>query len=146
MEYKTLRYPGHAHIMEAIRDLGLLDTAPLDVKGVQVSPRDVAVAAMGPHLRKPAGRDLVALRVLVDGTKAGKPVTHAFQLVDRFDEHRGISAMERTTGYSLSITGQLQAEGAISAFGVHTPDECVPGERYIAELAKRGVVIRDTLS
>ena len=146
MEYKTLRYPGHAHIMEAIRDLGLLDLEPLDVKGVKVAPRDVAVAAMGPHLQKPAGRDLVALRVIVDGTKAGKPVTHTFQLVDRHDEARGISAMERTTGYSLSITGQLQAEGAIVPPGVHTPDECVPGDRYIAELAKRGIVIHDTTS
>jgi lysine 6-dehydrogenase len=146
MEYKTLRYPGHAHIMEAIRDLGLLDLEPLDVKGVKVSPRDVAVAVMGPHLRKPAGRDLVALRVIVEGTKEGKPVRHTFELVDRHDESRGISAMERTTGFSLSITGQLQAEGAIKPAGVHTPDECVPGERYIAELSKRGIVIHDTVS
>jgi lysine 6-dehydrogenase len=146
MEYKTLRYPGHAHIMEAIRDLGLLDLQPIDVKGAKVVPRDVAVAAMGPHLRKPAGRDLVALRVLVEGTKNGKPVTHTFELVDRHDESRGISSMERTTGYSLSITGQMQVEGAIKATGVHTPDECVPGERYMAELAKRGIVIHDTLS
>ncbi len=146
MEYKTLRYPGHAHIMEAIRDLGLLDLEPLDVKGVKVSPRDVAVAVMGPHLRKPAGRDLVALRVIVEGTKEGKPVRHTFELIDRHDEKRGISAMERTTGFSLSITGQLQAEGAIKPAGVHTPDECVPGERYIAELAKRGIVIHDTVS
>jgi lysine 6-dehydrogenase len=144
MEYKTLRYPGHAHIMEAIRELGLLDLDPLDVKGVKVSPRDVAVAAMAPHLQKPAGRDLVALRVLVEGTKNGKPVTHTFELVDRHDESRGISAMERTTGYSLSITGQLQAQGAITSTGVHTPDECVPGDRYISELAKRGIVIHDT--
>jgi lysine 6-dehydrogenase len=144
MEYKTLRYPGHAQIMEAIRDLGLIDSALLDVKGSMVSPRDVAVAAMTPHLKKPAGRDLVALRVTVDGTKAGKAVTHTFELIDRFDEARGISAMERTTGYSLSITGQLQAEGAIKPCGVRTPDECVPGDRYIAELAKRGIVIHDT--
>lgn len=31
MEYKTLRYPGHAHIMRAIRDLGLLDLDPVQV-------------------------------------------------------------------------------------------------------------------
>ncbi|MFI5232708.1 MAG: saccharopine dehydrogenase family protein [Gemmatimonadales bacterium] len=146
MEYKTLRYPGHAHIMEAIRDLGLLDLAPIDVKGAKVSPRDVAVAAMGPHLRKPQGRDLVAMRVIVEGTKNGKPVTSTFELVDRHDEAHGITAMERTTGFSLSITGLLQAEGAIAPAGVHTPDECVPGERYVAELAKRGIVIRDTIS
>jgi lysine 6-dehydrogenase len=146
MEYKTLRYPGHAHIMEAIRDLGLLDLEAIDVKGTKVSPRDVAVAAMGPRLRKPEGRDLVAMRVTVEGTKNGKPVTSTFQMVDRHDEAHGITAMERTTGYSLSITGQLQAEGAIAPAGVHTPDECVPGERYMAELAKRGIVIHDTVS
>ncbi len=146
MEYKTLRYPGHAHIMEAIRDLGLLDLEPIDVKGVKVSPRDVAIAAMGPHLKKPAGRDLVAMRVTVEGTKSGTPVTHTFELIDHHDEAHGISAMERTTGFSLAITGQLQAEGAIKPGGVHTPDECVPGERYIAELAKRGIVIHDTTS
>jgi lysine 6-dehydrogenase len=145
MEYKTLRYPGHAHIMEAIRDLGLLGMEPIDVKGQQVVPRDVAVAAMMPHLRKPQGKDLVALRVFVEGTKAGKPITHTWELVDRFDEARGISAMERTTGYSLAITGQLQAEGAVEA-GVHTPDECIPGERYIKELAKRGIAIREHVS
>ena len=33
MEYKTLRYPGHAHIMEAIRELGLLELAPLVGEG-----------------------------------------------------------------------------------------------------------------
>ena len=27
--------------------------------------------------------------------------------------------------------------------GVHTPDECMPGARYIAELEKRGVHIRE---
>jgi lysine 6-dehydrogenase len=143
MEYKTLRYPGHAHIMEAIRDLGLLDLEKIDVKGQQVSPRDVAVAAMGPHLKKPRGKDLVALRVIVEGERAGAAVTHEWELVDRFDETHDITAMERCTGYSLSITGQLQAEGAAGAPGVHTPDEAMPGERYIAELAKRGVVITE---
>jgi len=142
MEYKTLRYPGHAAIMEAIRELGLLELEPIDVKGVKVIPRDVAVAAMGPRLTKPEGRDLVALRVSVKGMKDGKPKTAAWELVDRYDEARGISAMMRTTGYSLSITGQMQARGEITPAGVHTPDECVPAERYIAELAKRGVEIR----
>lgn len=43
MEYKTLRYPGHAHIMEAVRELGLLGLEPVDVKGVKVVPRDLFV-------------------------------------------------------------------------------------------------------
>lgn len=146
MEYKTLRYPGHAHIMEAIRELGFLDLEPLEVKGQRVVPRDFAVAAMAPHLLKPKAKDLVALRVIVEGTKGGKPVTHTWELVDLYDEKKGVSAMERTTGYSLSITALLQVDGAVKPAGVHTPDECIPGERYIAELAKRGIAIREVVS
>src|SRR5688500_6138891 len=143
MEYKTLRYPGHAQIMEAIRELGLLELEPVDVKGHKVAPRDVAVAAMGPRLTTPKGKDLVALRVTVSGTKGGKAKTISYELVDRYDEAKGISAMMRTTGYSLAITGLLQARGEIES-GVHTPDECMPADTYIAELAKRGVRIART--
>jgi len=146
MEYKTLRYPGHAKIMEAIRELGLLELEPVQVKGTTIVPREVAIAQMQPRLTKQNSPDLVALRVVVTGTKGGKPITHSFELVDRYDAAHGISAMMRTTGYSLSITGQLQAEGAVSPAGVHTPDECMPGERYIAELAKRGIAIAQTVS
>ena len=142
MEYKTLRYPGHARIMEAIRELGLLDLEPIDVKGVRVVPRDVAIAAMTPRLTKRDGKDLVALRVTVSGRKSTEPKAVTYELVDRYDEERGISAMMRTTGYSLSITGQMQARGEVKPAGVHTPDECIPGEKYISELKKRGVDIR----
>jgi lysine 6-dehydrogenase len=144
MEYKTLRYPGHAHIMEAIRELGLLELEPVEVKGLNVVPRDVAVATMGPRLRKPDSPDLVALRVVVEGTKGGKPARHTFELVDRADQAKGISAMMRTTGYTLSITAQMQVRGEARPAGVHTPDECIPGEAYVAELAKRGIEIRQT--
>ena len=144
MEYKTLRYPGHAKIMEAIRELGLLELEPIDVKGLKVVPRDVAVAAMGPRLTKPKGKDLVALRVTVKGRKGGAEKTMSYELVDRYDDEHGISAMMRTTGYSLSITGQMQARRELSHPGVCTPDECIPAERYIAELGKRGVNIAIT--
>src|SRR5689334_24246769 len=55
MEYKTLRYPGHAETMQTIRELGLLDTEPVEVKGVMVSPHDLFVSVVGPKLTKPKG-------------------------------------------------------------------------------------------
>jgi lysine 6-dehydrogenase len=145
MEYKTLRYPGHAPIMEAIRELGLLGLDPVEVKGVQVVPRDVVVAVMTPKLHKPDAPDIVALRVVVSGKSGGKPQTITWELVDRYDDANGISAMMRTTGYSLSITGQMQARREIEP-GVRTPDEGMPPERYIAELKARGIEIRETIS
>src|SRR5215211_6162262 len=143
MEYKTLRYPGHARLMEDIRSLGLLDLEPVDVKGTKVVPRDVFIAVVGSRLRKPKGRDLVALRVVVTGKKGGSEATRAFELVDRYDEAHDLSAMMRTTGYSLSITGLMQVRGQVKPAGVHTPDECVPAEAYIGELRKRGIDIKE---
>jgi lysine 6-dehydrogenase len=143
MEYKTLRYPGHVAIMRPIRELGLLDNTPVEVKGKSVVPRDVFIAAVHPKLHKPQGRDLVALQVMVSGRKAGKPAQVAFRLIDRYDAAHGISAMMRTTGYSLSITGQMQADGRVTAKGVHTPDEAIPFQAYVAELGRRGVRIEE---
>jgi lysine 6-dehydrogenase len=145
MEYKTLRYPGHAAIMAAIRELGLLDLEPVDVKGMRVVPRDLFIAAVGPRLTRESP-DLVALRVEVRGSAGGTPRRLVWELVDRADEKHGISAMMRATGYSLSITGQMQVRGEVRPPGVHTPDECVPPPRYIEELERRGVRIRQVVA
>ena len=143
MEYKTLRYPGHAAIMRPIRELGLLDMKPVEVKGQTVVPRDVFIAAVSPRLHKPQGRDLVALQVLVVGLKDGIPREVGFRLIDYFDAEHGISAMMRTTGYSLSITGQMQADGRVTRKGVRTPDEAMPFPAYVQELGKRNIRVEE---
>src|SRR5215210_3416126 len=143
MEYKTLRYPGHVAIMRPIRELGLLANQPIEVKGIKVTPRDLFIAAVHPKLFKPEGRDLVALQVQVTGQKQGKPCRMTFRLIDYYDPQHGISAMMRTTGYSLSITGQMQVDGRVKAKGVHTPDEAMPFDAYVSELAKRGIRIEE---
>lgn len=145
MEYKTLRYPGHVAIMRPIRQLGLLSNEPVMVKGQQVVPRDLFIAAATPTLRKPDGHDLVALRVVVSGTKDGEPLTTTFDLLDWYDREHRISAMMRTTGFSLSLTAQLQAADRTPK-GVLTPDEAMPFREYVDGLARHGVMIREVVS
>jgi len=139
MEYKTLRYPGHVAIMRPIRELGLLALEPVKVKGTEIVPRDAFIATVSPLLSKAGSRDLVALRVEVVG-KSGRRA--AWQLLDYFDAATGISAMMRTTGYSLAITGVMQVDGRVTSAGVYTPDEAVPFRAYVDELKRRGVEIR----
>jgi lysine 6-dehydrogenase len=140
MEYKTLRYPGHAAVMQAIRELGLLSTKPVALPSKKkIVPRAAFIAVVSPKLTKPEARDVVALRVEVrspDGRRA------AWELVDHYDVKLGISAMMRATGYSLSITGLMQVAGQIPVHGVHTPDEAVPFRAYVDALKQRGVEIR----
>jgi lysine 6-dehydrogenase len=143
MEYKTLRYPGHVAIMRPIRELGLISNTPITVKGKEIVPRDVFIAAVEPQLRKPDSPDLVALRVLVSGEKDGREKSIRFELLDFSDEKEGISAMMRTTGFSLALTAMMQANGTISQKGVHTPDEVIPFSEYVAGLGRFGVEIRE---
>ena len=49
----------------------------------------------------------------------------------------------RTTGYSLALTALMQADGRITARGVHTPDEAVPFREYVEGLRKFGVEIQE---
>jgi lysine 6-dehydrogenase len=143
MEYKTLRYPGHAALMKAIRELGLLELEPVEVDGVPVVPRHAFIEIASPKLRRPGAEDLVAMRVEVEGASDGSARTIRFDLVDHYDAEHGITAMMRTTGYSLALTGVMQAEGRIAA-GVHTPDEAVPATDYLDGMAARGVRILRT--
>lgn len=143
MEYKTLRYPGHAHIVAAMRDLGFFGLEPVQVKGHRVVPRDVSVSLLSEHLMKPESPDLVALRVIVEGERHGARKVVGWELVDFYDAEHGVSAMMRTTGYSLAITGWMQAKGLVASPGVLTPDEAVPAEAYVEELRKRGITLEE---
>jgi len=145
MTYKTLRYPGHAALMKAIRDLGLLDLEPIEVGDVTVSPRDVFIAAVSPKLANPEGDDLVAMRVVVKGSRDGAPKTITYEMIDYYDAETGVTAMMRTTGYSLAATARLQASGAIEP-GVRTPSECIPADAYVQALADCGIRIERTES
>jgi len=142
MNYKTLRYPGHAVILKAIRDLGLVSEEPVDIDGCTIVPKKAFIQMVTPILLNPAGDDLVALRVEARGTRGGAPATVRFDLLDKYDAENGITAMMRTTGYSLAITALMQADGRISEPGVHTPDEAVPAGAYLAELAASGVQVQ----
>ncbi len=145
MEYKTLRYPGHANAMAVIRALGLLSLEPVEVRGAPVVPRELFIAAATPALRRDPRQspDLVALRVDVHGEREGRDARLRYDLVDRFDAGTGITAMMRTTGFSLAITALLQGQRDIQP-GAWTPDEVVPAGKYIDALAERGVRIEMT--
>ena len=144
MSYKTLRYPGHAQIMRAIRELGLFAREPLRVDGCEVSPRQFFIEVASPHLQGERTADFAALRVEATGELDGRPRTVRWDVLDRYDEEHGITAMMRTTGYSLAITALMQMDGRIRDLGVHTPDEAVPVGPYVTELAARGVEINRT--
>jgi lysine 6-dehydrogenase len=144
---KTLRYPGHAAKIRALKDLGFFGEEKVAVGNARVSPRRLAVKLLTDRLARPDICDIVAMRVEVSGVKDGKLSSHVYHLLDRCDAKRGITAMARTTAYPASIVAQLLAEKAIRMTGVIPPEKLGMDDeiftRFCNELRARGITIRE---
>ena len=138
LDYKTIRYPGHARIVKALIDLGFLSEEPLDLGGVKVAPRPFTEAIFTRSLSH-GDDDVVLVRVTAEG--GGK--TAGYQLVDRKDHATGHSAMARTTGYPTAVIAWLMATGKIEKRGVLPGERCVPVDLLVEELRRRGVAIEE---
>lgn len=146
LNYKTIRYPGHAERFKLLMDLGLTSSEEVDLGGVKVAPRRLLSHCLLANLPQD-GPDLVLVRVMVEGVKDGQKQRHSYEIIDRYDEVNGLSAMMRTTAFPASIIAQMMARGEVSARGAVPQELAVPSAAFIAELEKRNIPIkRDSCS
>lgn len=138
LQNKTLRHRGHFAQLRAFYDLGLWDLEPIPVGNLEVVPRDVFHSLFGPKVTFPEDRDMVLVRVLAAGKKDGHDAEALVEVVDRFDEQRGFTAMERCTGFSAAIVAEMMVrrKTPLGAGGVETQ---VPARPFVEELRRRGI-------
>jgi len=141
LENRTLRYPGHVAMLKAFCDLGLFDLEPVDVGGAKVAPRDVLHALLGPQITEGDVRDICIMRVRGRGKKGGGEASATVELVDRYDESTGFSAMQRLTGWHASIIAILAVRGEVGK-GVVPVEAAVSGGRIVEEARLRGFDIK----
>ena len=145
-EARVLRYPGHVAQMNALRDLGLFGTEPVDVGGAMVVPRDLLLALWGPQIATGEdARDIVIARVEVFGHHEGGLARAVVELRDEPDEESGFTAMERTTGFHAAIVARMMAAGMIGP-GVHPPELAVAPQVMVDELRARGFRITESVT
>lgn len=146
LEYKTLRYKGHAEKVQLLVDLGFTDRyKTVTVEGREVKVRDVLREVLTPITELGNKEDAVVLRITVAGTKDGEAMTIAYNMVVKKDPQSGVTAMARATAYTVSVVAQMIGNGAIDKRGSYPPELIVPGDDYIREMAKRGVDIIETI-
>lgn len=146
LENKTLRYPGHCARFVAYRDLGLLEQSPIEVAGSDVVPREVFHALLEPRIGAGGAtvRDICVMRVVASGELRGAEARATIDLVDRYDEATGFTAMQRLTGWHAAICLELAVRGRLE-HGV-VPVERVPGALVVAEGRARGWEIREAIT
>lgn len=145
LEYKTVRYKGHAEKFRLLVDLGFTDREKtVTVNGVEIRLRDVLRQVLAPITALGEKQDAVLLRVRVSGTKDGEALTYEYNMIT-LREDAGVTAMARATAYTISVVAQLIGNGTISKRGSYPPELIVPGDVYIKEMAKRGVMIEEAV-
>ncbi|MFH1634931.1 MAG: saccharopine dehydrogenase C-terminal domain-containing protein [Chloroflexota bacterium] len=137
-ENKTLRYLGHFEWLRAFKALGLFSEEPLAVGEQNIIPRQVYHTLLEPHISAAEIRDICVIRVIGTGVKDGQETTVTIELVDRYDENTGFTAMERLTGWHCAIMMGFQARGVVPAGGV-SMEIAVPAGQFMEAVRKRGI-------
>lgn len=148
LDYKTIRYPGHCERFRLLIELGLCDGGAVELEGARVSPRRLLGEMLYKHL--PAdGPDVVLIRLEFVGqlvvADAGRATRLRYDIIDRFDERTGLSAMQRTTAFPASVIAQMMARGLTTRKGSIPQERCVPAEAFVRELAARDIVIDESI-
>jgi len=128
--------------LQFLHDIGLDQTAPVTVRGVEVSPRDVVAAVVPDPVNmgdKMVGRAIVGTWVI--GTKDGKPrEVFLYQMADAQETLRttGSQVVGWQTGFNPVLAMELLATGAWSGTGVLGPESFDP-DPYLALMDRYGI-------
>ncbi len=145
-ENKTLRYPSHYLQFKAFKDLGLFREEPLAVSpGITVSPRQVYHTLVGSSIETDRVIDICLMRAKGIADKDGKDLSLVIDLIDRYDEVTGFTAMERLTGWHAAIMAQFIARREISP-GVLPLEKAISATRFLDEVRRRGFHITERWS
>jgi Saccharopine dehydrogenase and related proteins len=143
LDYKTIRYKGHCEKFKTMIDLGLCSSEEILVDYAKVTPRRVFGELLTKHL--PADEpDYVLVRLEFVGTKDGEKKRLRYDIVDKFDEQTGLSAMMRTTAFPASIIAQMMASGDVSERGATPQEKAIDAAKFIAELERRNIKITES--
>ncbi len=121
---------------------GLGKQEKINVKGVEVSPRDflIEIFETKPGASAPAATpdDMKLLRVIVEGTKNGKAVSYEVE-TDMHHHPWGLSNGHFSVGYPAAITAKMLGRGQVKEKGFFTGEQVIDTEIYFRELERYDV-------
>lgn len=135
------RWPGTGAFWSVMAKCGFLSSDPIEVGNMEVIPEAFCAALLGGQKQfyyERNQRDVGLIRSDVRGYKDGKPLKVIYQVLDFKDVDSGLTSMQRTVGFPMSIGAQMIMDGRINKKGVVNPIH-VPFDLFMEELAKRGI-------
>ncbi len=140
LENKFVRYPGHFAFWKTLRDAGFFSRETVQTEAGPSEPRALTKALLERFLMPKGGeQDVSIIQTISEGTKDGKAVRVEHLICDRSDAATGLTSMQRTTGFTASIVGQMIVAKEIQQKGVLPPELAVPKMAFFGAIQKRGI-------
>jgi lysine 6-dehydrogenase len=151
MAEKTLRYPGHVSLIQALKQSGFFSHKTIDIDHVKVSPLAFTSAILKNEWTLEQGEEeFTVMRVTIAGEEAGHAKTYRYHLYDEYDPASDTSSMARTTGYACTAAVNMVLDGLFSESGMFAPEQVGRHENcfeYIMQyLAQRQIQYRQEIS
>ncbi|OFX89143.1 MAG: saccharopine dehydrogenase [Bacteroidetes bacterium GWF2_33_16] len=123
MKEKTLRYPGHIHLIKALKAAGFLDHNPIKIKGIDVSPFEFTTELLFKAWKlEPTEKEFTIMRIILEGIENGVNKQIIYDLYDEFDPNEKLSSMARTTGFTATAIADMILNNLFSEKGVFPPE------------------------
>jgi lysine 6-dehydrogenase len=104
---------------------------------MNISPREIFHALLKPQICSTPIRDICVIRVQCNGKSNRKKVSHTLDLVERYDEETGFTAMEKLTGWHASMIAIFAAKENFFK-GCVPVEKILGGKTLVEEARKRG--------
>ena len=123
MKEKTLRYPGHIHLIQALKTAGFFEKNPITINNTAIRPIDFTSKILISDWKlNPNEEEFTVMRVTISGKIDGKPRTVRYDLYDEYDKQARLSSMARTTGFTATAHAELILQSRFTGKGVFPPE------------------------
>lgn len=123
MKEKTLRYPGHIHLIGVLKASGFLDKEPIAIDGTEIIPFDFTSRILFNAWKLgPEEPEFTVMRIILSGSINGSGKEIIYDLYDEFDTREKISSMARTTGFTATGTTDMILNKLFTEKGVFPPE------------------------
>lgn len=149
MKEKTLRFPGHIQMIQALKAAGFLDHKPLKIREKEVIPFEFTSEVLFNAWKlSPEDEEFTIMKIILSGTEKGNPKSIIYDLYDAYDQKEKLSSMARTTGFTATAAADMLLNNVFSKKGMFPPEligkypECF---NYIMDyLKERNVIYKKT--
>jgi len=123
MKEKTLRYPGHIKMIQALKAAGFFDQEPIQVNGVDVVPFDFTSEMLFKSWKlNPEDEEFTIMHVIIQGIENGKKKEIIYDVFDVYDNEEKLSSMARTTGFTATAAANMVLDGVFTEKGMFPPE------------------------